>query len=765
MSPNKRRKLDNVPQAPRLSAVAARRALQTKAQDSAPENRDTEDASIQSESSNFSVLKRVESTPQAITQTGAKSRSKINESTQTPQILAVEEECASSYSSQSREASPEILVNRLSVALSNFKPSRENVRQVKDGVLALKLVPGERLVILGQYGISVQKGQITILGSTLKASKTIHKVFAPCSHSLPVVRCLAVESNEAEICLHQSESGLGSMDSLSPLFGKLWNESSRGIGTDFESGLKKQKPSTYQILPSSGDDLPSTYLQPLISAPEWNALLSTLTDPAVSQNSVTMICGPKSSGKSTFAKIFANRLLSTAASSNSSGVAILDLDPGQPEFSPPGQLSLVHLVEPNFGPPFAHPVPSKRSRVVRSHAIGSLSPALDPTLYMACIVDLFVHYRNLLSKTPKCSLILNTPGWVLGTGLELLVELITKIRPTGIIYMSDEGPHEVVSNLRAAAKSTPVHTLPSQVSEYTTRTAVHLRTMQMMSYFHLNLNTSKALTWNNTPLSSMPPWEIRYSGEHAGILGIICYGEQPPANLLAETINGSLVAIVVIEDMAAIPGWTTQGQTQPANDEELPGATDENFISLSEPIENQSFDDDELHPTALEKPPMVQTPNEDLPYFNPANAISLDPRYSSTIGLALVRGIDVPRKRLQILTPINASVIEEINEGGKKIVLVHGKLDTPGWAYTEELHFKNMTRKKKGSGGSKVDDDEEKEEDEDVGVYEIEDRGVHGQEFGDAPWVEKLDGSQGRGIGARVWRVRRDLGRMAEGGD
>jgi len=34
----------------------------------------------------------------------------------------------------------------------------------------------------------------------------------------------------------------------------------------------------------------------------------------------------------------------------------------------------------------------------------------------------------------------------------------------------------------------------------------------------------------------------------------------------------------------------------------------------------------------------------------------------------------------------------------------------------------------------------------------------------EVPWVETLEGSQGRGIGARVWRVRRDLGR-SEGGD
>jgi len=34
----------------------------------------------------------------------------------------------------------------------------------------------------------------------------------------------------------------------------------------------------------------------------------------------------------------------------------------------------------------------------------------------------------------------------------------------------------------------------------------------------------------------------------------------------------------------------------------------------------------------------------------------------------------------------------------------------------------------------------------------------------DVPWVETLKDSQGRGMGARVWRVRRDLGRGTDTG-
>jgi polynucleotide 5'-hydroxyl-kinase GRC3/NOL9 len=481
-----------------------------------------------------------------------------------------------------------------------------------------------------------------------------------------------------------------------------------------------------------------------------------------------MVCGPKSSGKSTYAKFLVNRLLSNLtdtpqrkAVSESIGVALLDLDPGQPEYSPPGQISLVHIFEPNLGPPFAHPIPNSKSKVIRSHVIAAISPSSDPGLYMACVSDLFARYCNILLTEPNCPLVINTPGWVLGTGLEILVEIITQIRPSEIIYMSQEGPAEVVDRLREAAKSTGVLTLPSQVSEYTTRTAVHLRTMQSMSYFHLDSARKVGLAWNGLPLTSIPPWEIRYSGENPGLLGVMCYGEQPPANLLADTINGALVAVAVIDDMAAIPGWISEeDETKPLK------KTHEEFMKTDD-TEIRTFDQDSLQPQHLERPLIISTPDEEIPYFNPLNAISLDPRYSHSIGLALIRGIDVARHRLQVLTPIPLSVIEDINRAGKSIVLIGGKLDTPGWAYIEELTQKTASDKatrKQGGGEMGSEDEESLGAEAAEGMNENEGR-MLGDGFQDTPWVDKLERSQGRGIGARVWRVRRDLGRTGDGGD
>lgn len=482
-----------------------------------------------------------------------------------------------------------------------------------------------------------------------------------------------------------------------------------------------------------------------------------------------MICGPKSSGKSTFTKLLSNRLLSAnaerSATSSSkgqkpTGVAILDLDPGQPEYSVPGQLSLVHMQEPNFGPPFSHPVPDGNSRVIRSHTIAAITPSMDPSHYMACALDLFGHYCNLLSTIPNTPLIINTPGWILGTGLEILVDLITKIRPTEVIYMSQKGPREVVESLQDAEKTTPVFTLPSQVSEYVTKTAAHLRTMQAMSYFHIDATNRKRLAWNGQPLTSLPPWEIRYSGENAGILGIICYGEQPPPDLLLESINGCLVGIVVLDDVAAIPGWQAAEQEAMGKGGKIQNNQPYSIDTCD--VEIRAFDDEFTQPEHLEKPTIIRTPKEDLPYFNPANAISIDPKHSHCVGLALVRGIDISRRRLQVITPISPTLIEEINEAGNSIVLVSGKFDTPGWAYTEELMQKQLLEKvawNQSSGGTDADDEEDEESHNDEDREEVRSLG---EGFQNASWIEKQEGSQGRVVGSRVWRVRRDLGKLGD---
>lgn len=486
----------------------------------------------------------------------------------------------------------------------------------------------QRIVLLGSYGIKVKNGEASICGASLYPSDTLQWVHAPHCHALPVLRCS--ENSTVEIHPHPYAHNLRNLERLSPVFGNLWNETISG---------QRQ---TWQILGSSADGPKKAMLQDLKSPAVWNREIAKILKPKNEKVPVLLVCGPKSSGKSTFSRIVTNRLLTDRNGTKKRvwpGVAVLDIDPGQPEFGPPGIISLVKLDKPNLSPPFCHPKVA-RKHVIRSHTVASITPASNIEHYKSCVLDLYSHYR---STCPKQPLIINTPGWIQGSGLVLLQELVAGIRPTEILYMSEEGPEDTVEGLKSAGQAIPFTTLPSQSSDFTSRTALHLRHMQTMSYLHLdeedNNNKPTDLTWNPTPLAHSAPWLVSYNAsQDDGLLGIVCYGYQPEPELLAEAINGTLLAIVQVEDPSkAFNGSKLQ---------------------------------DLVH----------QTP-EQIPYIRPFSP--LDPRHSRCLGLALVRGVDTEAQHLALLTPLSA---DQLN--GKRIVLVSGKFDPPTWAYTEDHYYR-----------------------------------------------------------------------------
>ena len=483
-----------------------------------------------------------------------------------------------------------------------------------------------------------------------------------------------------------------------------------------------------------------------MSPPEWNKKLAELVGTKQKKAPVIFVCGPKSSGKSTFGKLLANRLLTDTADSKKrawSSVAVLDTDPGQPEYSPPGVISLNKITTPNLSPSFCHhPGIDLVSTQLRAHAIASVTPGLAPEHYVSCVHDLYLQYQKSMGS--RCPLVINTPGWVQGTGLDILTELIKLTRPTEVIYMSLDGPEETVQALKAVCRGSQLATLPSQSSEYTSRTSLHLRTMQTMSYFHYNWTRNSRADWDSVPLTEKRPWKVSYFGKHAGIMGIFCYENQVPPSLLGESINGMILALVKVEDLLAFRGLFDQQSTE------------RNDISVS----GSGGDGDEEEEAAPAAPNatedvIVRTP-ESLPLIPNHEGITLDPRHSSTLGLVLVRGIDAERKELQILTPIPDHLL---SSAGQKLVLVAGKFDTPTWAYTEHLYSQSFVESTGGDdeGQRRVDiadegTDEDSSEDEESNPSAQRD-------FVEAPWTEELHGGQKRSVGSKVWRVRRDLGK------
>lgn len=567
-------------------------------------------------------------------------------------------------------------------------------------------------MILGSYGIKVKSGEAAIAGATLLPSQTIHWVHAPHCHALPVLRC--AEQSVIELHNHQGAPGLRNLEKISPLFGVLWNEVGQTENTT------KQ---TYQILSSSADGPKRAILQDLRSPAEWNKKVADLSKERRPKPPVVLVCGPKSSGKSTFSRLLANRLVTGIGSNKQRvwpSIAILDIDPGQPEFSPPGVISLVQLEEPNLAPPFGHPTLVDTKSMPRSHALASITPASDTEHYQECVMDLYNSYQSSHKDYP---LIINTPGWVQGTGLGLLMDLISRVRPTEVIYMSEDGPEDTVEGLKSACTGIAFTSLPSQSSEYTSRTALHLRHMQAMSYFHMDPELSRGTVnrWDSKPLTSKPPLLLHYGGPDGGILGVVCYGYQPGLDLLADSIDGTIVAIVEVEDRRAFCNPTEAGHgVEPDEESEEP---------------------DNKQPTGIQRY-MRRTP-EKIPYIR--HGTTLRPQFSRCLGLALVRGVDVQRAIIALVSPVSPRELE-----GREIVLISGKFDAPTWAYTEDHYDRASQRGDDQTDNTALADEVDQAQD-----------GLTGE----IPWVESLHGGQKRVVGSRAWRVRRDLGRGGGAGD
>lgn len=331
-------------------------------------------------------------------------------------------------------------------------------------------------------------------------------------------------------------------------------------------------------LKSSADDIHQRPLHPVEYPVYWQREINRIRNPFRKYPAAVMVCGPKGTGKSTFCRILANSLLSTRVNSTTTsygfakrdhlganGIAFLDLDPGQPEFSPPGEVTLMYMRRFNLGVPYTHPIIgiSEPNRLIRAHHLGAVSPNDNPEHYQNCALDLFRHYFILLLEDPSCPLIVNCSGWVTARGLEVLVRLIQQMSLTDIVCTTKVGgPPEVATILGEAAAQAGTHfqLLAAQQPALLNRTPSDLRVMQALSYFHLDKAEGIHLRWNPSPLNEVAPLTVRYSGASQDIFAIMILGEEQDPELYGYLLEGSVVGVVALEDNGAIIGVQTDGQ-------------------------------------------------------------------------------------------------------------------------------------------------------------------------------------------------------------
>lgn len=188
---------------------------------------------------------------------------------------------------------------------------------------------------------------------------------------------------------------------------------------------------------------------------------TTNNDNKLSENNdIILLCGAKGVGKSNLLRYSTNRLLTASRATlptepGVSRVAILDLDCGQAELSPPGVLSLTIMSKPLLSDPPVHMIcggscdhygrkikdnnPIDEEDFFKheaSYFFGETSSKSDPDTFIQMASQLMQRYRLVVNKLGvHLPLLINTDGWVKGLGYEILCAIIGAINPGHIIQI------------------------------------------------------------------------------------------------------------------------------------------------------------------------------------------------------------------------------------------------------------------------------------------------------------------------------------------
>lgn len=508
---------------------------------------------------------------------------------------------------------------RAPVQLSSFKQvPRTNSTELADE-LELTLNANETATIVGEYDVCLQSGVATVYGTVLRPDSGRLRVLAPSTQALPQMQA---RQDDTVVRVSPVRFSLRKLEKLSPLFRNIWAADGR----------------SFSLLNSSDEDALQRSLSPLEVGKDMDLVLRTLSAKVMVEphKPRIMAVGAKSSGKSTFNRILCNHIQSWTPEAR---CQYLDLDPGQPEFGPPGQVSLVEVARALLGPAFTHFAERDAAalRLVRSHTIAATTFKHDPDHYRNCALDLAKRADTSLP------LVVNTCGWINGLGASILTELVSILQITDLVLL-EPVDGETVEPIQSSATEASIYRIPRQAPKPSPRTPAEQRAMQTMAYFHHRKRSGEGSESRGKPIGTTRPYIVSFAGEEQSILAIASYGQSPKPEFLAEVLDGSVVAVVVLDSghRAAFEG-------------------------------------------AVDRIP------EGLPYLVPnadGTTRTIDPQYSSCIGLALVRCIDWESQQLELTAPLHEDEMAAL--AGTDVILVRGSFDAPEWAYLEDLYLDNL---------------------------------------------------------------------------
>lgn len=700
---------------------------------------------------------------------------------------------------------------------SKFNISHENT-VFRDLEVYVGLTSNESLVIKGHYELCILKGALLIDGVRYEASKgstnsssKLMMVFAPVTHSLPELKVVEGKGNNgrngtfgklteqifgADICnkfstiikLRNGTSKIETIGSLCPTFknvfhNNLYNQLSSDEGNFVAESIINENNYNNDRQPIDLNFKDYTFciiLKPtldlnVVDIPvNWQQTVDTLVYKNYETTSKKiLIIGYKNSGKSTLLKYLVNSYLSQ--SNYIDPVGILDIDPGQNEFSWPNCLSYTAHRAPIIGNDLA--AQQHEYSYASNEYFGFNNSMENPGYYLQLIEKLYKEYQrgDYLRQVP---LIVNTPGWVKGYGVELVSQIIKIIKPTDVIYLGtskqqyndysqdvgeDELLNKILEKKKKYIKNEVIFASGISLSYNSLRfSAQELATFRMLVYFHTIKNQDhnpdhggaakqqqQRVRFDFSPLLLKSPFRVSY---------------------LDNNQNGKLLDRQFIDNFEGISGVSF------INDTELNFDPGEEKNGIAEDIVETLLDCTVVGLYGIEVNELItlhnngskiadgdsennnkHSNNRNSPLFIPFETLkSTDDSAISFLGLAIIHSVNLKQRyfNVYIQPHLLESEIEEVIES-HKLLFVRGKAAVPVWEmYPTQVS--ELILKKNGSSSANTLGKETGSENDIVEKEQEKDKKVTLFKNEKIPFISMNDKF---GKGGKILKVRRNIQR------
>ncbi|KAF2664265.1 hypothetical protein BT63DRAFT_105221 [Microthyrium microscopicum] len=510
--------------------------------------------------------------------------------------------------------------------LSSWNGQKANTEPAIDGSERIKLSYDQTLTSVGHYELKVISGVVSMYGAYLTTKSITRRVLASSTESLPVIRCVSGDWAEIQLSSVNDTSVSPDLSAVSPLFQGVWKCKCEHCVVNISASYIKLRHSSEHHLAK---------VSSLGTSVDWQQYLHTNAQRSSSTNGAfsIVVTGQNPLEISTFSRLLTNSLLTLGKSKSQSQVLFLDLDPERSENGWPGHISLSKIQQPVLQPNWTHDAQANDT-ILRAHPIGVKSNGRSKARYLAGVQDLvrLANKIRIANRRDPIQLLIHCPAsaQIFGNGLiKNILEIVTDAEVVNISKTQ-------LSTIPPTHKVTQLPPLPENIALFSSRSVSQQRDMQLQSYFHTTCRPKSSPC--PSPITSWRPYVVSYSEGRCDFAGFHFTPEIPHMypGMLSNLLNGTLVSIVVADD-------------------------------------NMSFAEHEI----------LRGEKDDLPYFAPSNDPIIDATMCSSIGIALIRSIDVERKLLLILAPPDMSKI-----ASERIVLVAGLFDVPSWAYREDYHFR-----------------------------------------------------------------------------